>query len=301
MSIRTSNDTPASEAPVGRIAREVAGAARLELATPRPRILGFGSRLLYGSVGLNGSERVYAEHDIAAIGIATIMLSVMPHYPRSHHLDVPPEYLSEALTDLDAAGALGGLQLVTSGYLAAPEQVTPIASWCAAHSVPLVLDPTLGDVELGFYTNPAVTRPMRDELVPLATGLTPNLFELATLTETPLDALSSTAAIERAARSLMTPNTEWIIVTGVTSESHRGRPHIAEMLVTQRETHVHRHPAVPTEAKGLGDMFTAELNAALLGGARLKDAVSAAGARVRTTLTQLNHTASPQSLARSAQ
>lgn len=52
----------------------------------------------------------------------------------------------------------------------------------ARHFVPL-----LGDVEVGFITNPALAEAVRAELVPVATGMTPNLFELALLTGGELD------------------------------------------------------------------------------------------------------------------
>lgn len=272
-----------------RIAIEVEQADRLELPGPPADVLAFGSRLLHGSVGLNASERAYRAHDFTVIGVPTIVLSVMPHYTSTHHLDVSPRYITEALHDLTSAGALSHLRLVTSGYLASPEHAAPIAAWyeglAPTNRLPFVLDPTLGDSELGFYTDPAVADAVRSELLPLATGLTPNVFELAAMTGTPLDSLGTNAKIEAAARSLMTPHTEWIAITGITSTDEGSSSHsLTEMLVTPSETHLHQHPALPSQAKGAGDLFTAAFSSALLHDRPLHAAVSDAAQYVRSVL-----------------
>jgi pyridoxine kinase len=283
-----------------RIAVEVDDTLNLELTAAKARLIAFGSQLLHGSVGLNAARRVYDLRGLRTITVPTILLSVMPHYASSHHLQTPAAWLADALTDLTEADALNGLELATVGYIATPAQIAPIAEWCeslrASSSIPVVLDPTLGDVGLGFYTDPAVADAMRETLLPVATGLTPNVFELAQLTATPVADLNSYAAIEDAARSLMTPNTQWIVVTGVdlpTPETQGNTRQISEVILTPTGTRRFHREAIDTTAKGLGDTFTAALNAALLDNADIGTAVNAAAVEVHTQIRLRSQTLSP--------
>lgn len=282
------NKTPSSEpgeVAGNRIGAQVDGAEQLELHQAPARLLAFGSQLLHGSVGLNAAQPVYEEAGLRTVQVPSIILSVMPHYPSVHHLDVSDEWLTRALQDLEAIDALSGVELITSGYLARADQATAIATWYQdldpASRPPLILDPTLGDVELGFYTDPGLAQKFRDELAPLAMGLTPNLFELSHLTDVPLAQLTTTKQIEEAARTLLGPHTTWVVVTGIDLPAGEDfSADIGEILVVREGYSVHRHERVETVAKGLGDTFTAALNVALLDGSDLDSAVDAAAAEV---------------------
>lgn len=293
-------------AATGRIAARVDAAPALELDRRPARILSFGSQLVHGSVGLNAAERVTTASGIRVVAVPTILLSAMPHYESVHHIEIPAHWLAQTLHDLDQIRALASVEIVTSGYLASPSQTEPIARWYdalpRASRPPLLLDPTLGDTELGFYTDPEVAGAIRRDLVPLATGITPNLFELAHLTGIPLPELTTPARIEAAARTLMGPRTEWVAVTGVdcsphpnadavdplTTDTHAPDTQtpdaVGELLVTRMHTTVHTHARVRTSAKGLGDTFAAALAVAVLGGADITAAVDAAATAVRSAV-----------------
>lgn len=292
-------------------------AAALELDRRAATLLAFGSQLLHGSVGLNAAERVYARNDIRPVRVPTILLSVMPHYAAVHDIRVPPAWLAEALADLAAAGALADIELVTAGYFASPGQPAALADWFAAQPAdarpPLILDPTLGDTELGFYTDPGLVQALREELVPIAAGIVPNLFELAHLSGRAIESLTSRAAIEDAARSLMSERTEWIAVTGVrltaaglvdaagvagvagvtettghaAGTAGTAAPRVCEILVRPTASSIHAHRAFDTRAKGLGDTFTAALVAALLTGQSAEEAVDSGAAEVRASTRAL--------------
>lgn len=287
-----------------RIARQVAEAGALELDARKPRILAIGSQLTYGSVGLNAAERVYADEGMSAIRVPSVVLSVMPHYPSVHHVDIDAGWIGATLTDLDAIGATDSIELVSAGYLVSVAQAEALAQWLKRepqNETPrpvFVLDPTLGDVEVGFYTDPALAGGFLEHLVPLASGMTPNLFELAHLAGVPLESLNSLEAVEQAARGLMGEHTEWVIVTGIDPVIHgdrgpatspgvasaSGTPRqggIGELVVTRDGVRIRVHEKIDTAAKGLGDTFTARLNVALLRGEHLDAAIDLAAAEVR--------------------
>lgn len=282
---------PGSRIGARRRAVQIADAATLELTSRPAALIAFGSQLLHGSVGLNAAERVYAGRGVRAIRVPTIVLSVMPHYASAHDTPISARWIAAALDDLEAAHALTGLALATTGYFATADQPAAVATWLrrmpAADRPPLIVDPTLGDVELGFYTDPGLVTTIRHELLPLATGIVPNLFELAHLSGTPIAQLDSRRAIEAAARAIMGELTDWVAVTGVRlpprpGVDSPGQPaDVCELLVRRDSSSVHRQPALEITAKGLGDTFTAALIAALLDAHDVDEAIDAAAQEVR--------------------
>lgn len=250
---------------------------------PRPaEVLAIGSQLAYGSVGLNAALPVYEASGLRYAAVPTTILSVLPHYPSMHRADLSGDWLREALHDLDGSGALDQLRTISVGYLALPEHAAVIAEWCSSRTgsavdTPFVLDPTLGDVDLGLYNDPNMAAALRRWLLPMATGLTPNLFELALLTERPLSSLTRLEEVTSAAQDLMTPQTQWIVVTGLRSTtvgndgSRLGR--IGELVLTHDTAQVLSRTVASANPAGVGDTFTASLISRLLAGADLLPAV----------------------------
>ncbi|WP_350258988.1 PfkB family carbohydrate kinase [Scrofimicrobium sp. R131] len=262
-------------------------AQQLELDVRLPQVLAFGSQLLHGSVGLNAALPIYSAAGIRASSVPTILLSNLPHYPSVQTLAVAPEWIRGALTDLAATGALTDLSAVTSGYLAIPAQAEVVANWLEqrhASSQPwFVLDPTLGDADVGFYTDPAVGPAVREYLVPRADVITPNLFELAQLSGagTPPDGQDLSALVAMA-RQLTDAGAKSVVVTGVPLDADR----VQNVVVTASEVQVSSSPRLTTGAKGLGDVFTAGLTAALVAGAELPEAVIRGAAQVNRAIEQ---------------
>lgn len=254
----------------------------LELDQRRADILVIGSQLAYGRVGLNASQPIYQEHGLRVAAIPTTILSVLPHYPSVHHAHLPASWITNTLNDLTHSGALDQLCAITIGYLATAAQIQAVASWyqhCATQGVPLILDPTFGDIGLGFYNDPRIVHPLRETLLPHATGLTPNLFELAHLTgHDPAD-LGDPVAIGTAAQNLLGPGTNWVVVTGLRPSSGlspNGHRSIGELIVTPESTDLVSHPILEQTPAGVGDTFSASLISHLIRRKLLEEAVQLA-------------------------
>lgn len=265
-------------------------ASGFELDPRSARVLVFGSHLVFGSVGLNAGLPVYDEARLRCAAVPTIVLSNLPHYRSVQAIEVSAQWITDSLRDLAAAGLLADLDAVAVGYLAAPDQALAIASWYRGLDEdtrpPLILDPTFGDADVGFYTDPAVAPALREALVPLAAFLTPNPFELVHLTAVDGEVQSidtgDVQAVADLARALPTAADAQTVVTGV----HPDDGLIANVIVHPGGHEMVSGPEIPTTVKGLGDTFTAALVAALLGGSPLVGAVDAAAARVRTAIAE---------------
>lgn len=271
------------------VSADAAGTHGLELDTRTVDVLAIGSQLVHGSVGLNAALPVYTAAGLRRAALPTTILSVLPHYPSMHRVDMSAAWLGDTLDDLVASGALDGLRVVAVGYLPVPEHAGVVARWydgwraargAAGADVPqLVLDPTLGDVEVGFYNDPAVGPALRRDLLPVATGAVPNLFELAHLTGRPIEELTGDALLAAAA-SLLDEGLDWLVVTGLRGEVGE-RPDadgIGELVLAGGSAQLRRHELLPSTAKGVGDVFTAALCARIVAGGRVVEAVDAAAA-----------------------
>jgi pyridoxine kinase len=258
----------------------------LELDSRRADILSISSQLAYGRAGLNAALPILDERGLRYAAIPTAILSVLPHYPSTHRADLSAQWVTDTLADLGDSGALDALRAICVGYIATPAQAQAIAEWLrfrtgAARDVPLILDPILGDLGLGFYNDPRLAEPIRDLLAPHARGLTPNLFELAHLTEHSVDELTTTSEVETAARTLLTDATQWVVVTGLRSHDLRdigAEDTIGELVITISTTELLTHPLLPRTPAGVGDTFTAALVSAVLEGVGLTEAAEHAAA-----------------------
>lgn len=244
-----------------------------------------GSQLVFGSVGMNGAAPVLREAGRRVAPLPTILLSNLPHYPQVHTTVLPADWLRDALEDLERIGVADEIGSVCAGYFAAPEQAEVVAQWTSRRrdrdpGLRVLVDPTLGDHDVGFYTDPRVGAALQRHLVPQATGLTPNLFELEQLTGTDLTGQGQ-ADIVAAARGLLSGGTAWVVVTGIDGETPST---IRNLIITRDGERAIEHERVETAVKGAGDVFAAALEGALATGRDLEESVTRAARTVQRRL-----------------
>lgn len=260
---------------------------RWELDLRPADVLLIGSQLAYGSVGTNASAPVLTGSGLRVSLVPTILLSNLPHHRRVHSVAIPPEWLGQVLSDLAALTVTDEIDTVSTGYFADPQQVEVVAGFLAGlvqrrPQLRVVVDPTLGDDDVGAYTDPRVAASLREHLLPLATGLTPNRYELEQLTGTARSDDTTEQQIADQARSLLGARGSWAVVTGgaVGAEgSAHGRS--TDLVVTADGYHALTHDRAPGSAKGTGDVFTAALVSSLHAGHPTVEAAKLAAAVVR--------------------
>jgi pyridoxine kinase len=233
-------------------------------------ILAISSHVARGSVGLAATVPAlqWLGHEVWAV--PTVLLASRPGLGRLARRDVPPDDLAATLAALEADGCWSALDAVLTGYFPSPQAVSVVADAVrrirqAAADAPVLVDPIAGDAGR-LYVTEATAAAIRDELLPLATIATPNLFELAWLT----GASVATSADAVAAARLLGPKA--VVATSAAETEDR----ISTLLVTG-EGHVERstprHHAIPN---GAGDLLAGLLLGHLLNGESLQDALDAA-------------------------
>lgn len=254
-----------------------------EMDTRPVDVVVISSQVAYGAVGNTATARVLTEARHRCVQVPTVLLGTLPHYPTLHGGPIPDEWLGGILDDLLTLEALSTVKYVLVGYLAHAGQAHIIADWftrlrASVDDVRLVVDPAMGDDDVGMYTDPDVASAYGTYLVPAATGLTPNRFELSLLAGT--DAVTSNEIRSRA--SEIRPDSGWVVVTSTTPSHNDDR--VGNIVVDHRGATEIDHKRIVTHAKGAGDIFTGTIIARLLAGDTIGESVAVAGDFVADTI-----------------
>ena len=162
------------------------------------RVLAISSQVVYGPVGLNCIVPALQSGGHEVLAIPTILLSNHPGHGKPEGRATAAAEMSAMITTLKKLGAFENLDAIITGYFASAEQIEIVAAFIAKLKCSIVLiDPVLGD-HGKLYVGEAVAQAIRDKLLPLATIVTPNAFELSWLTGLPIG--SSKEAVHAARR-----------------------------------------------------------------------------------------------------
>ena len=180
-----------------------------------------------------------------------------------HH--IPPQVVRTQIRAALDTGAVGAIKI---GMLGNRETVIAVAD-CLAHEagLPLVLDPVLLSSSGGVLLDEAGRREMRARLFPLATLLTPNIPEAATLCGAPC--AESPAALIEQARALLAAGARAVLLKG----GHAHGPEATDLLLRAGgEPEWLSSPRLAARRRGTGCALASAIAASLAGGSSLPDA-----------------------------
>lgn len=246
------------------------------------RILILSSQVAFGYVGSTMMTPVLQALGHYAITLPTIWLSHHRGYPSAWGQINPVENLNAGLDALLADKLLSNVDAVVTGYL--PSQLHVAFATKVAQVVRennpgslFLCDPILGDEPDGLYIDEEAARALRADLLPLADIATPNQFELAWLTERPVQSLSDA---HKAAQALNAPTAL------VTSVGHHRSEQIINLLLADGTLTLTEVKKRADQPNGTGDLFAALFLGHLLNGKPKQDALSRATAGVEIALNQ---------------
>ncbi|MDC1382061.1 bifunctional hydroxymethylpyrimidine kinase/phosphomethylpyrimidine kinase [Candidatus Puniceispirillum sp.] len=252
------------------------------------KILSIQSTVTLGFVGnsVAGPVITYLGHQPLLVN--SVALAAHPGHGLTAGGVTPDNTFDAILGALPQLNSLSHIGTVITGYLGAPSQVKSITqlimNWAAERSNGYyVLDPVLGDNGRIYVDNKLVTA-IRDNLLPLASFITPNQFELGLLAEQPVFDIPSS---DIAAKHLLNKYKNLISVVatginhndGVVQDRLISRSDIVELIYKKR----------PVGIAGGGDLLTTIFASWLAAGQSYEDSFIAASKQAHAIIDLSNN------------
>ena len=244
------------------------------------KVLSISSQVVFGHVGNSVATFVMQRMGHEVLSVPTILLSNRPGYQAIAGERIAPATLDAMLEALAANGWLGGLDAVLTGYIPSAAHAGLCASWIARirainPRAIYLCDPIIGDDPGGVYIDEAAAKAVRDQLLPLADIVTPNVFELAWL---------SGRAIPDAASAILSARALGRATVVVTS-APAGDGMIANLLVEDGQAvAATASPRREVKAHGTGDFFASMVLSHKLRGLSAQSALRASAAAMDLVL-----------------
>lgn len=241
-------------------------------------ILSIQSHVAYGYVGNRAAVFPLQRMGFDVSAINTVQFSNHTGYGSWTGEVFTPDHIRTLVDGLRDRGALTRFDAVLSGYLgdAALGQVVldTVAEIRAANpNCIYCCDPVMGDVGRGLFVRPDIPAMFRDKMAPLASILTPNLFELEHLTGVTIQSLEEARA---ACKQLHARGVQTVLVTSLVHVSTP--PQSVQMLVSVADgsAHLVTTPLLPMDPmpNGTGDLTAALFLGHTLNGCNVVDALA---------------------------
>ena len=223
------------------------------------RVLAISSQVAWGPVGLTALVPALQAAGHEVLALPTITLSNHPGHGTPSSFRTSAEDLRSIFAALEGLKVLDDTRAILTGYFADVAQVRETASLIrgmAHNSLPpvVLVDPVIGDGNK-LYVPEDVASAIREQLIPLASCITPNQFELEWLTgKSAADEVLATAA----ARTLPAPE---VLATSIPAGTDR----LATLLITPDAVHRHHARKLAQVPHGTGDFLSGLYLAARLG------------------------------------
>lgn len=216
--------------------------------------------MVYGHVGNSAAVFPMQMKGISVFPVPTALLSNHPLYSTTYGSVLSSDWLSGLLKGVEDRGLITSKTIILSGYVGSSENAEIIAEFIkrARKIYPeliYVCDPTMGDDDLGLYTEESIVHSFRDSLVPLATIITPNQYELELLTNIKARTVEG---IKEAGQVIKDRGTKYIVTTGcILADTKDG--HVETTLLRESTFYRVSKPRLPIRPCGTGDLFTSFL------------------------------------------
>ena len=228
-----------------------------------------------GGAGIQADLRTFQQLGTFGLGTVTCLVSFDPAHDWNHRFfPVPAEVIAQ---QMEAATAAYDLDVVKIGMLGTPATIDVVAEGLRRQQWRhVVLDPVL--ICKGQEPGAALDtdNALREQVVPLATVVTPNLFEAHALSG--MASIETVEQLTEAARRIQELGPR---VVGAKGGVDLPGDDAVDVLVDGDEVTVLRTPKVGRErVAGAGCTLAAAITAELAKGADVEDAVTAAKAFV---------------------
>ena len=209
------------------------------------KVLSISSQVVWGPVGNSAAAPALQAKGHEVLALPTITLSNHPGHGAPAGFRTQADDMARMFAALEALGALSDLDAMLTGYFATVGQVQEVARLLDRVAVPfLLVDPVMGD-NGKLYVPQEVAEAIRDHLLPRASCVMPNGFELSWLTGRHVT--DEASAID-AAHALLVPE---VVATSIPCDEG-----LATLLVTPGQSHRVVATKLDKVPNGTGDFLS---------------------------------------------
>src|SRR5512144_1886104 len=177
------------------------------LAVAPPRVLTVAGSDSGGGAGIQADLKTMLACGVHGMSVVTAV-TAQNSLGVQGYWELPVEAVR---AQLDSVLGDIGVDAVKTGMLASPALVTAVAEVLASVAAPIVVDPVGVSKHGDALLAPQAVATVRERLLPIATVVTPNLYEVAQLTGVKVE---SEADLERAAEAVLALGPRWVLVKG---------------------------------------------------------------------------------------
>ena len=224
-----------------------------------------------GGAGIQADLKTFAAFGVHGLSAITAITAQDTRSVHSVH-PVPTRQLAAQLAAVAADFRIGAVKI---GMLGSAAAIGTVAQFVAELGAPVVLDPVLVSSSGTPLLPKRALRALREQLLPLARLLTPNLPEAAAL----LGRHEVTGRLATA-RDLLAQGAQAVLLKG----GHGSGDRLVDTLVEADTTRHFRHRRLPLSAHGTGCVLSAAIAAGIALGLPLGDAVQRAQRHLQRAL-----------------
>ena len=224
---------------------------------PMRAILSIQSEVAYGHVGNSAAVLPLQRLGFDVWPVNTVQLGHHPGYGRFRGYRVEPERLAVVLDAVLDQAPLEHCTGIIVGYLGDGEVADLVLRAldtvkARRGDVIFLLDPVIGDDGPGLFVRPKVPVAIANQLLPRASIITPNRFELAYFSGVEVGSIDEA---QLAAKGLLECGPDLIVATGLPSPV--GPDELAMLAMSSKERWLIRTPRLDRTFSGTGDAFSA--------------------------------------------
>lgn len=226
-------------------------------ATPL-NVISIQSHVAYGHVGNAAAVFALQRLGIEVWPVHTVQFSNHTGYPEFQGQVFAAGDIARLIDGLDARGALARCDALLTGYVGDPalgavildtarriRAASPRALWAC--------DPVMGDAGKGLFVRAGIPAFMKDQALPAADILTPNLFELEILSGSKPGSMQEVCA---AAAALLARGPKIVLVTSLSPQGNAAGE-MEMVAVTEAGAWRVAYPRLPFSPNGAGDAVAA--------------------------------------------
>lgn len=219
-----------------------------------------------GGAGIQADLKTFQSFGVYGMTALTVMVAMDPHDGWSHQ--VFPVDLDIIKAQLETIVAGIGFDAMKTGMLPTPEIIGLVAEMIKKHKPKnIVVDPVMVCKGAGEPVSPGNTKCFIDTLIPLATVVTPNLYEASQLSG--IKIIETAEDMKTAARIIREFGVEYVVIKG-----GKGITNSADLLYDGTTfEYLETEKIVTDNTHGAGCTFSAAITAGLAKGSSPREAI----------------------------